>query len=230
MRLSIIIPTLNEEAALPETLRSIAQAAPCAEVLVVDGGSTDRTREVAEGFRALDVRWLGAPRGRGNQMNAGAAAATGDVLLFLHADTTLPAGAQEMVRRVMEEPRILGGNFRIRFVPRAPLADLFTWCYNVRSHLHIFYGDSAIFIRREVFQELGGYRAELLMEDIDLVLRLRRAGRLAYLRDAPVCSSARRFQSVRAGIKSLAVWTLLHVLMLCRVSQERLDRLYPMVR
>lgn len=230
MTISIIIPTLNEEKALPETLRNVAECAPGCEVIVADGGSEDRTREVVESFTAMPVLWLDAPRGRGAQMNAGAARATGDILLFLHADTQLPARTPELVAHALVNPKTLGGNFRIGFVPRALLADFYTWCYNARSRFGIFYGDSALFLRRDVFERMGGYRSARIMEDIELVLRMRRAGSLAYIRNGTVTSSTRRFPNTRVGLKMLGVWSLLHLLMACGVDQERLERFYPEVR
>jgi rSAM/selenodomain-associated transferase 2 len=230
MKLSVIVPMLNEEQALPRTLSNLAECAPGSEVILVDGGSTDRTRDVAEGFRGMPLVWVDAPRGRGNQMNAGAARATGDALLFLHADTHLPPGAPERIIRALADPSVLGGNFRIRFAPRSTLADFYALCYNLRSRLRIFYGDSALFVRREVFERLGGYQAEILMEDIDLVLRLRRAGRLVTIRSGTVTSSARRFPNMAIALGMLGVWTLLHLLMALGVGQDRLAKLYPDVR
>ncbi len=227
MKISIIVPTLNEEKALPATLRNIADCAPGCEVVIVDGGSTDSTRDIAAGFAELPVVLLRTPRGRGNQMNAGAAAATGDLLLFLHADTLLPSETPALIEVAMRDPRVIGGFFRIAFVPHAPLADFYALCYNLRSHLRVFYGDACLFLRRDVFEAMGGYQSALLMEDIELVLRLRRAGKLAFIRQGTVRSSSRRFPSTWAGLKMLGVWSLLHLLMAAGVSQERLARLYP---
>jgi len=227
MKISIIVPTLNEEQALPATLQNIADCAPGCEVIVVDGGSADHTRQIVEQFKDIPIRWLSAPKGRGSQMNAGAAHATGDVLLFLHADTHLPPQTPTLIEEALNDPRTPGGFFRIGFVPRAPLADLYTWCYNLRSHFRIFYGDACLFIRRETFEALDGYQAALLMEDVELILRLRRAGKLAYISKGTVTSSARRFPSTWAGVRMLGVWFWLHVLMACGASQETLARLYP---
>ena len=225
MRISIVVPTLNEEKALPATLRNIAACAPGCEVIVADGGSTDRTREVVQETDP-PVLWVETARGRGNQMNAGAAQAAGEVLLFLHADTHLPLQASAMIENALRDSHVLGGFFRIAFVPHAPLADFYTACYNLRSHFRIFYGDAALFVRREVFEQMGGYQAALLMEDVELILRLRRAGKLAYL-PGTVRSSSRRFPTAWAGLKMLGVWFWLHILMACGVSQEKLARLYP---
>jgi glycosyltransferase involved in cell wall biosynthesis len=125
MTISIIIPTLNEEKALPATLQNIVECAPGCEVIVVDGGSADRTRDIVQEFTAMPVLWLDAPKGRGNQMNAGAARASGDVLLFLHADTCLPPQASTLIENALRPPHLLGGFFRIAFVPGAPLANFY---------------------------------------------------------------------------------------------------------
>lgn len=230
MNISIIIPVLNEEKALPATLRNVAECAPGCEVIVVDGGSQDRTREIAQTFEPVPVIWVESARGRGRQMNAGATRATGDVLLFLHADTHLPPDTPALLARALSDPRICGGNFRLQFVPRTLLTALFSGCYNLRSRFRVFYGDSGIFVRREIFERMGGYRAERILEDYEFVMRLRRVGGLVTIREGTVRSSARRFATLRSGVKMLGVWALLHILMLLGVSQERLERYYPPAR
>ena len=230
MKISIIIPTLNEEDALPNTLRNIARCAPQCEVIVVDGGSSDRTRQIAKSAREGAILWIDAPRGRGNQMNAGALKASGDVLLFLHADTHLPSCAPALIESALADGAAIGGFFRIAFAPSSRLTDFFAWCYNLRSHLRIFYGDAALFVRRETFEQLGGYEAGLIMEDVEFVRRLRRRGAIAYVTAACVSTSARRFPSTWKAIGMLAVWSSLQFLMHCGVSQETLARLYPAKR
>jgi len=162
-------------------------------------------------------------------MNLGAKEATGDTLLFLHADTHLPLDACPLITQALDDPRILGGNFRIRFVPPSTIANFYSFVYNLRSHLRLFYGDSALWVRRSVFESLGGYPLERLMEDFALVLRLRKAGRLAYL-PAVVESSARRFQGAKKNIRALLTWVWLHLLLACGAGDEALERLYPPVR
>ncbi len=236
MRLSIIIPVLNEEKALLATLENVAASAPGAEVIVVDGGSTDATPELAAAFAeqgnlaAGDDAWklLRSERGRGQQMNLGAAAAAGDVLLFLHADTQLPPETPRLLERALADPRVLGGNFRIRFVPPSFVANLYTSIYNLRSRFRLFYGDSALWVRRSLFEALGGYPRARLMEDFALVLRLRKAGKLVCL-PAVVESSARRFQGARRNTRALLQWGWLHLLLLFGAG-ETLERFYPPVR
>lgn len=237
MQLSIIIPTLNEESAIEQTLHNVAACAPGAEVVVVDGGSTDRTAEkVAALLTRLEAerrcgmcRLIHSERGRGRQMNAGARAASGSVLLFLHADTLLPPDARSLLQRAVNDPRVVGGNFRIRFVPRSFTADLYTAIYNLRTRFRIFYGDSAIWLRRETFEALGGYARDRIMEDLVLVLKLRKAGRLVCL-PSPVESSARRFQGGRRNFRTLLLWGWLHLLLLCGAEDARMERLYPPAR
>lgn len=233
MKISIVIPVLNEEKALPETLRNVAECltdsnADC-EIIVADGGSADGTRAAFDAFGGLPASWVDSPRGRGNQMNAGAAAATGDVLLFLHADTLLPLNAVEMILRALADPRHIGGFFRIRFSPRSPISDVYAFCYNLVSHARFFFGDAALFVRSDAFREMGGYRAALIMEDVELIGRLRRNGRLAYLR-ACATSSSRRFPNTRQGLRMLFVWSRLLIMMSLGAKQEAMERLYPPVR
>jgi rSAM/selenodomain-associated transferase 2 len=226
--LSIIIPTLNEQSQIAATLSNVARAAADAEIVVADGGSTDGTRYIvtAEGR----ARWVSCERGRGAQMNAGASASAGDVLLFLHADTRLPDGAQALIARALADPRVIAGNFTVRFEPGGPVPAFFSWCYNIRSKCKVFYGDSAIFVRRDAFEKLGGYRCARIMEDLELVGRLRKSGRLHTIRDGVVISSSRRFSSLRSGLGALLLWSWLHILFYCGVSQEALERRYPSVR
>ena len=236
--ISAIIPALNEAKSLPQTLRQAKLAlGPESELIVVDGGSADDTRALAaEG----GARVLISPRGRGTQMNAGAAAAQGDVLLFLHADTRLPPDAGRLVRAALANPQSLGGNFRLQFDAPGFPAQLFASGYNRRSRRQrIFYGDSALWVRRDVFQSLGGYREAALMEDYALCLALRAEARRRHpalplvetlpLLPAPVVTSARRFHGRRGlALKMLATWTLLHLLYACGASPETLERrFYP---
>jgi rSAM/selenodomain-associated transferase 2 len=227
--LSIVIPTWNEEAALPATLRCAREACPCAEIIVADGGSKDRTRAVAQESGATLV--VEAPRGRGRQQNAGAAAATGDVLLFLHADTLLPLGVQSAVEIALADPRAAGGNFRLAFAPRSRLNDAFAAVYNLRSaRARHYYGDSCMFVRRALFEELGGFREGMLMEDWEFVGRLearcRCRGERTVLLPLTVSTSARRFTG-RRRLRYLYLWAYLHYLHARGVSGDELARLYP---
>lgn len=188
-RISVIIPAFNEEGMLSGAIRS-AQGADGVEVIVVDGGSTDATCTAA--VRSC-VSLVKACRGRGSQMNAGARVARGGILLFLHADTRLPAGYAEEVERIMDDPSNLAGAFRMGFDRTTPSLRLIQQAANLRSlRLQLPYGDQAIFLRRDTFRQMGGYREVPVMEDYDLIRRLRKAGRVR-IASSSVVTSARRY-------------------------------------
>jgi rSAM/selenodomain-associated transferase 2 len=225
MTVSVIVPTLNEERILAATLTQARQPG-VHEIIVVDGGSVDATRAVAEPLADLV---LSAPQGRAAQMNAGAAAARGDVLLFLHADTRVPEGYTVAVAAACAQPGIIGGRFDVNLQPATWLLRLTGQLMNWRSRLsRIATGDQAIFIRREVFEQLGGYASIPLMEDIELSRRMKRAGRIACLRQR-VTTSARRWQKHGVVRTILLMWSL-RLLYFFGVSPARLQRLYANTR
>ena len=225
MTISIIIPTLNEEAVLAATLDRVRQPGIC-EILVVDGGSTDSTSAVAAGYAD---RVLSAPRGRATQMNAGAVHAGGDILLFLHADTLVPDGFASAVITACSQAGVIGGRFDVELRPSTPLIRLTGALINQRSRLtRISTGDQAIFIRHAIFDRIGGYADIPLMEDIDLSRRMKRAGRIACLRQR-VTTSARRWQKDGVVRTILLMWSL-RALYFVGVSPARLHRLYANTR
>jgi len=196
---------------------------PGAEVVLVDGGSTDATAAIAA--RSPRVCLLASPRGRARQMNAGARAARGDVLLFLHADTLLPDGALAAVEAAVGDPGVVAGRFDIRFDNPRPVFRMIAWFMNERSRWSgISTGDQAIFVRREVFEALGGYPDMPLMEDVELSRRLKRRGRLAALR-LRVTTSARKWEREGAIRTILLMWTL-RLLYMAGVSPAGLHRWY----
>ena len=191
-RISVIIPTFNEADEIGRAVASALQSRRV-EVLVVDGASTDGTLEIA---RRAGVRMLQAERGRACQMNAGAQAASGDVLLFLHADTRLPSGFEQAVRALLAERRIVAGAFRLVIDAPSTALRLIAAGANWRARsLQMPYGDQAIFLSAERFRSLGGYADLPFMEDFEFVRRLRRQGRIEVLSE-PVLTSARRWQQV----------------------------------
>jgi len=208
---SIIIPALDEEGSISRTIRSCREAGPC-EVVVADGGSRDRTVEIA---RNLADAVIDAPRGRAAQMNAGAAVARGEVLLFLHADTLLPAGAAAAALGALQDPGLIGGAFRVRLAA-SPGAGRY-----VRAMLGItgrmiggrarlsrsYTGDQAIFVRAETFRDFGGYPEIPLMEDVELSRRMRRAGMTALLPQR-VETSGRRWEAWGPLRTILFMWRL----------------------
>lgn len=184
--LSIIIPTLNEEEHLAATL---ARVPADVEVVVVDGGSRDATAAIARGHGA---GLLVTEAGRGGQMNAGARAATGEILLFLHADTLLPPDFQVEVGRCLQDG--VAGAFRLQFSDAGPGLALVAWGANMRSRLwQQPYGDQALFMERRIFDGLGGFPEVALLEDLMLVRALRKQGRIVLSHQA-VQSSARKWR------------------------------------
>ena len=191
MHLSIIVPVLNEAAGIGATLQALAPLrARGHEVIVVDGGSGDCTVQLAQ---AGADRVLAAPRGRALQMNAGAAAAQGSALLFLHADTLLPVAADSAIQQALTAGA-RWGRFDVQISGGAWLFPLIAALMNRRSRLTgIATGDQAIFIQRSLFTQLGGYAQQPLMEDIELSRRLRAVAPPACLRQR-VLTSGRRWQ------------------------------------
>ncbi len=204
MTLSIIIPVLNEVAQLPALLARLAPLqARGAQVLVVDGGSRDGSAQLPR----TDVEWLQAAPGRARQMNAGAAQARGEVLLFLHADTQLPALADQLLTQALATGRVWG-RFDVRISGRAWLLPMVAFMMNRRSRLTgIATGDQAMFVRRDTFEALGGFAEQPLMEDIELSVRLRRIGAPACLR-AKVITSGRRWESRGVWRTIFLMWRL----------------------
>src|SRR3989441_324585 len=223
--LSVVVPTLDEAEALPATLAAARQPG-VHEVIVVDGGSRDDTRAVA---CSLADRVLEAPRGRARQMNAGAAAARGDVLLFLHADTRLPAGYAQAVAGALADPAVVGGRFDVRLDAAGLAYRAIGRLISLRSRLtHVATGDQAIFVRRAVFERLGGYPLVPLMEDVALSRAMKRAGRVACLNET-VTTSARRWQRHGVARTVLVMWAL-RAAYYAGVPPARLARIYPDAR
>jgi rSAM/selenodomain-associated transferase 2 len=188
LSVSIVVPVLDEEAGIEECLCRLREDFPDCELVVADGGSSDRTVELA----ARHARVVHSARGRARQMNAGAAATSGDVLWFVHADCVVPAAALAELRAALADRDVVGGGLRIRFDRCSAGLEWLRVTSNLRARLlgQVF-GDQAMFVRRNVFDELGGFPELPLMEDFELSARLRGRGRLAVL-DATVTASARR--------------------------------------
>ena len=217
---------LNEEGAIAATLDAIRIGAPTAEVIAVDGGSTDRSVDLA---RSRCDHLIAGPCGRARQMNDGAALASGDVLVFVHADTIVPPTFAADIELALDNSRIAGGRFDIAFDVRSPALDVVATMISTRSRvMRSATGDQAIFVRRKVFDRLGGYAEIELCEDVDFIRRMRRVGRLACLR-APVITSSRRWRSHGVARTIVRMW-FIKSLFLVGVSPQWLKRHYPDTR
>jgi len=203
---SIIVPMLNEAPALPDLLEHLRPLRRSGvEVILVDGGSEDGSAAIGSraGFEVVH-----AERGRARQMNAGAAAASGDVLLFLHADTRLPDGAIQLINAALADGRHVWGRFDVAFDLRSLTMDATAFGMNLRSRLSgIATGDQALFMTRAAFDGVGGFPDQPLMEDVEITSRLRRRSRPACIR-RPVLTSARRWQSRGPWRTILLMWRL----------------------
>ena len=226
MKLSVIVPMLNEAAAIATTLDAIRAGAPEAEVIVVDGGSSDSSVEVA---RPLCDVVIESSRGRALQMNTGAAHSSGDALVFVHADTLVPPTFARDIETALADAAIVGGRFDVKLDDDHPLCVVIGELISIRSRIsRTGTGDQAIFVRKHIFEALGGFPNFPICEDLDFARRMKRAGRVACLR-SKVTTSARRWRKGGIMRTVLRMWTI-RSLYLAGVSPARLARMYSDVR
>ena len=222
-RVSVVIPTLDEAMTLGPLIETLRGESELLEIIVADGGSTDGTAALAQ---RLGATVIAGECGRGAQLRAGAAVARGEFLLFLHADSEFPAGGLgALVGALDRAPRVPGGNFRVVFDGGTGFARWLTGFYAWLRHVRLYYGDSGIFVRRAVYDAIGGIKPIPLMEDYDFVQRLERTGPTCRIEDPPLMTSSRKF----AGRHPVAIflgWCAVHILFWLGVSPERLARLY----
>lgn len=221
--MSIIVPVLNEASLLPGLLDHLSRLGGPPEVVVVDGGSSDGTVGVAR-EHPLSPPVLEERGGRGRQLNAGARTASGDVLLFLHADTHLPEEAWCELRTAVRDPSLGGGNFALRYDGQGAFRHVLEAWRRAERRLGVYYGDSAIFCRREVFEALGGYAPQRVMEDYEFARRLECRYRTTCL-STPVVTSGRRWET-RGVVRTVITWNAIRWLYLAGVPERRLARLY----
>ncbi len=224
-KVSVVIPTLNEARSIGATLDAISQLSRRVEVIVVDGGSDDETREIA---RAHGAKVITSERGRGAQMHRGTRASQADVLWFLHADTIVPVDSVDLIIEALHDIQAVAGNFEVHFDGPGSAARFMTWLYPQLRRVGLFYGDSAIFVRRVAYEQVGGFKSFPIFEDLDLMKRLRRRGRVVHLPDVVVTSS-RRFEG-RSFVVTFARWASLQVLYWLGVGPPTLGRLYAPIR
>lgn len=223
---SIVVPVLNEAKWIDGFLRHLRFIAPEAETVVVDGGSRDGTKAIAE--ELADVV-LSASKGRAAQMNAGAQVARGAVLWFLHVDLQAPPRALELIRDALSDPRVVGGCFRLRFSSH-------TWIYRISDSLGNFgvevfgfaLGDHGIFCRRTSYEQAGGYPLVPILEDAEIYRRLHRIGRMTQL-PAEIVSSPRAYEAC-GPYRTTAVYFLILVLYVLRAPIPWLNQIYRRLR
>jgi rSAM/selenodomain-associated transferase 2 len=229
---SIIIPVLNEEKLIAVTLQHLRTVKGHFEIIVVDGRSTDHTVRIAQKF----ARVIEGPRGRAVQMNKGVEEAKGDILLFLHADTFLPPEAINCLEEALTSPEVVGGRFKINLDNHRVIYRIIGGLINLRDRFTKgFTGDQGIFIRKDIFQRLGGFRDFPLMEDLDLARRMRRAGpakggagKIVRL-PLTVTTSTRRWEQ-HGIIRTILLMWLIRILFLLGISPSWLRPLYDEVR
>jgi len=221
--ISIIIPTLNEVDTIAGCLHRLLAQAPGAEIIVVDGGSTDGSPEAAASVTGIIL--ARGTRGRGPQLAAGARIAGGDKLVFLHADTRLDDGWPLEVEAILARPGISAGAFRYRIDSAQLKYRLMEKGVGLRiKFFQLPYGDQGIFMRRAMYERVGGYREWPIMEDVDLVRRLKLEGRIA-IAPTTAYTSPRRWERQGAAFGVMRNWILV-VLYFCGVPPSRLARYY----
>ncbi len=218
--ISVIIPTLNEAAGIAATVASLREAR-LDDILIVDGGSDDSTVDIAKSLGCSVLENVSG--GRAGQMNRGAENCVGEVLLFLHGDTTLQLRAADRLRSIMSDsPHVVGGGFVRYFDSPSFFLKLTCWLAGIRSRwFGVFLGDQGIFVRREIFEEQGGFNESLRYgEDLDFSMRMRRSGKTATM-TPPVSSSARRFEEKGPIGQTMCDFSTAREIM--RESRERIE-------
>ncbi len=220
-KISIIIPVLNEAKNIKQVLSNLPNSSNL-EVIVVDGGSQDETVAIV---RSLGIKILFSSGGRAMQMNAGAAMATGDILLFLHADTILPTGFPAMVTKALAETGIIAGAFKLAIDAEIWGIWLVEKMVNLRSRFcSLPYGDQAIFLKADVFKQIGGFPQLPIMEDFVLIRHLKKLGKIALL-PVPAITSGRRWQKLGI-VKTTSINQLMIIGYYLGISPEKLARWY----
>lgn len=226
IKVSVVMPVLNEAKTIRTTL-SLLHISNNEELIVVDGGSTDDTITIA---REFTEKVFTAETGRANVMNFGAGKAEGDILLFLHADCVLPDEGFSIIREVMKDDKVSAGAFDLSIADPSPRFRLIEFGANLRSRVtSIPYGDQGIFMRKKVFNRIGGYADIPLMEDIEISKRLKKTGKIVFVRP-PIKASPRRWLEEGALYTTLRDWMNALAYLFFRASPEKLKKFYKDVR
>ncbi|TCP29935.1 rSAM/selenodomain-associated transferase 2 [Scopulibacillus darangshiensis] len=219
--ISVIIPTLNEQKNVRRLIGTL-QPIDRLEIIIADGGSEDRTRQIA----GKHCNVISSGRGRANQMNKGAEQAEGDILWFLHADSVISEKAPDQIRHAMRNESVVGGCLTMRFDDRSLLYKMIAWGSNWRAkYRKVIFGDQGFFISRSTFQEIGGFPPVPLMEDWMISQRARKKGKLIVLPER-IITSARRFHE-NGPMRTLLTMLWMQFLFLCGVPTSKLERMYP---
>jgi len=222
MQVSIIVPVLNEAPSIRPFLEHLRARAPGAEIIVVDGASTDGTDQLAAGLCDRLIR--SSQRSRAVQMNAGVSAAKGDIFWFLHADAEVPAGCLDEIDRIMRDPTVSGGYFRIRLPPPVVYRLTDTFAHYAGLLFQMRCGDHGIFCRRTAFIAAGGFPNVPLMEDVEFFSRLRRCGRVLHSRKR-IGASPRRYEAV-GPLRLTVAYGFIATLYLFGVPTSALSRIH----
>jgi len=223
--IAIIVPVFNEEGTLPALIANLRQLS-VKDVLIVDGGSTDQTCQLLEDSA---LRRLSSPLGRAEQMNTGALNSSSDILLFIHSDTIIYSSHILAIQQAMRDASCVGGRFDVSLSGHGNALNVIAWFINIRSRLTgISTGDQCQFVRRAVFEAMGGFPEQALMEDIEFSKCLKRHGKIACLREQVVTSS-RRWET-HGVIRTVWLMWKLRFLYWLGVSPEKLSSMYRQVR
>lgn len=210
MEISVIIPTFNEELTIKKTLEALARLQNVSEVIIVDGGSTDKTTEIVGNFKEIKnlrlVKFNVANRGK--QLHEGTRHAAHEIFWFIYADTRPVQGSGRQIKAFMRHKEVVGGNFELIFAGNSRWARFLTWLYSSLRKSGFIYGESAVFVRREIYQKIKGFKPYPMFDDVDFCKRLMRRGRFVHI-NLPVTTSARRFEN-RAFLWSFLKWAMLN--------------------
>jgi rSAM/selenodomain-associated transferase 2 len=208
MEISVIIPTFNEELTIGKTLDVLARLVNVDEIIIVDGGSTDKTIEIAERYKQVKKLKIikFAEANRGKQLHEGTIHASSDIFWFLHADTRPVQGCARQIKAFMRYEEVVGGNFEVVFDGKSRWARFLTKLYPQLRSIGLIYGDSAIFARRSTYEKIRGYKPLPLFEDVNFYKRLQKKGQFQHI-NLPVTTSSRRFEN-RSFVWTFAKWSV----------------------